>query len=113
MTNYCSSTGHSSPVEVLRTHYGDLCDLMYVSSNRLSVVSHLFSARLITLNCYNKAVDDSPKPDMEKGTSVMIAVMASVKAQPQLLTKLITVLEKVEVFKSIAENLQDDLSDMQ
>ena len=113
MTSYYSSTGHLSPVEVLRTQYGDLCDLMYVSSNRLSVASHLFSAGLITFDCYNKAVDDSPKTDMEKGISVMRAVMASITARPQLFTKLVTVLEKVEAFKSIAENIQDDLSHMQ
>lgn len=83
---------------------------MCVSSNRLSIAPELFSARLITGQCHASAVDDSPKTDAEKGTSLMIGLMSTINAQPQLIIKLIEILKKFDAFKLIAETMQKDLS---
>ena len=102
-------TGHSSPEEVFRTHYADLSYLVSDSNNRLPLANELFSARLITLECYNSATDNAPKTEMEKGVLLMRGLMTSINTQPQLLQRLINILKKLEVFRSIAENMETDL----
>lgn len=83
---------------------------MYISSNRLCIASKLYSARLITTECHDRAVDDSAKSDVEKGTSLMRGLRSSIDNQPQLLTKLIDVLKKLDAFISVAESMQHNLS---
>ena len=51
---------------MFRTHYAELSRLVFDSNNRLPLANELFSARLITLDCYNSATDNAPKSDMEK-----------------------------------------------
>ena len=102
-------TGHSSPEEVFRTHYAELSRLVSDSNNRLSLAEELFSTRLITLGCYNSATDNAAKTDKEKGVLLMRGLMTSINTQPQLLTKLINVLNISEVFRSVAEKIQHDL----
>ena len=46
---------------------------------------------------------------MEKGLLLMNGLMSTIKSQSQL-TKLIDSLRKVEAFKSVADNMQRDLS---
>ena len=82
---------------------------MCASSNRLHITSKLYSACLITTDCYDNAVDNSPKSDMDKGTSLMRGLRTTINTQPQQLTNLIDVLKKIDAFKLIAENMQDDL----
>ena len=65
---------------------------MSISSNRLRIAPKLYSARLITTECHDRAVDDSSKSDVEKGTSLMRGLKSSINNQPQLLTNLIDVL---------------------
>ena len=101
-------TGHSSP-EVFRTHYAELSRLVSDSNNRLSLAEELFSTRLITLDCYNSVTDNAAKTDKEKGVLLMKGLMTSINTQPQLLTKLINVLKKLEVFRFVAENMEHDL----
>ena len=110
MSSFNSLGPQSSPVEVFRTHYAELSHLVSDSSNRLALAPELFSTRLISLECFNSATDNSPKSDMEKGLLLMKGLMSSIKIQPQLLTKLIDSLRKIEVFKLIAEKIQCDLS---
>ena len=95
--------------KVFRKHFAELSDLMTVSSNRLSLATRLYSAELITEECYDEAVDDSPRTDKVKGTSLAKAVKATINSQPQLITKLISVLEKLETFNSLANKLSHDL----
>ena len=83
---------------------------MCVSNNRLSIAPELFSSRLITPQCYDSAVDDSSKTNMEKGTSLMMGLMSTINTQPQLITKLIDILKKFDAFKLIAEAMHHDLS---
>ena len=83
---------------------------MCLSNNRLLIAPELFSGRLITAQCYDSAVDDSSKTNMEKGTSLMIGLMSTINTQPQLITKLIDILKKFDGFKSIAETMHNDLS---
>ena len=83
---------------------------MCTSSNRLCVASKLYSARLITTECHDRAVDDSSKSDVEKGTSLMRGLTSSINNQPRLLTKLIDILKKLDAFVSVAERMQHDLS---
>ena len=94
---------------MFRTHYAELSRLVSDSNNRLSLANELFSAQLITLDCYNSATDDSAKKDMEKGVLLMKGLMTSINTQPQLLGELINVLKKLEVFRSMAENMEHDL----
>ena len=91
------------------THYAELSRLVSVSANRLVLAPELFSTRLISLECFNSVTDDSRKSDMEKGQLLMRGLMSSIKFQPQLLTKLINSLRKLEVFKFVAEKMQCDL----
>ena len=54
-------TGNFSPEEVFRMHYADLSCLVSDSNNKLPVANELFSARRITLDCYNSATDNAAK----------------------------------------------------
>ena len=99
----------TGPQEVFRTHYAELSRLVSDSNNRLSLAEELFSTRLITLDCYNSATDNAAKTDKEKGVLLMRGLMTSINTQPQLLTKLINVLNISEVFRSVAEKIQHDL----
>ena len=110
MSSFNSLGPQPSPEEVFRTHYAELSRLVSDSTNRLTLAPELFAACLITLECHNSATDNSPKTDMEKGLLLMRGIMSTIKSQPQLLTKLINSLRKVEAFKLIAENMQRDLS---
>ena len=110
LTELFQSTGqHPSSQDVFRTHYAKLSHLVSDSNNRLPLANELFSARLITLDCYNSVTDNAAKTDMEKGVLLMKGLMTSINTQPQLLKKVITILKKLEVFKSIAENMEHDL----
>ena len=95
--------------EVFRKHFAELTNLLSVSTNRLTVAAELYSKKLITEECYDEAVDDSPRTDKVKGTSLAKAVKATINSQPQLITKLISVLEKLETFNSLANKLSHDL----
>ena len=99
--------------KIFITHFANLSRLMSVSDHRLSLASELLSAFLITLDCYNSTTDNSPKSDMEKGQSLMRGLMVSINTNPQLLTKLIDVLNNVEACKLVAEKMQYDLSQLQ
>ena len=101
-------TGQSAP-EVFRTHYAELSRLVSDSNNRLSLANELFSARLITSDCYNSATDNVAKADVEKGVLLMKGLMNTINTQPQSLPILINVLKKLEVFRSVAENMEHDL----
>ena len=83
---------------------------MTVSSNRLSIATRLYSEELITETCYDETVDDGPRTDMAKGISLAKAVKATINSQPQLIVKLISVLEKLETFNSLANKLLHDFS---
>ena len=82
---------------------------MCVSDNRLLLASELFSAHLITKECYNCATDNSPATDVQKGTALMKGLMSKIDTQPTLITKLINILIKIDGFKSIAESMQHSL----
>ena len=75
---------------------------MAISSNRLSVAPELFSEELITFECYRNSVDGSSKTEEEKGTALMISLMSTISAQPQLMNELINVLKKIESFQQVA-----------
>ena len=47
---------------------------------------------------------------MEKGLLLMKGLTATIKSQPQLLTKRIDSLRKFEAFKLVADNMQCELS---
>ena len=95
--------------KVFRKHFAELSDLMTVSSNRLSIASRLYSAELITDTCYDEAVDDGPRTDIAKGTSLAKSVKATINSQPQLITKLISILQNIEAFNSLAVKMSRNL----
>ena len=95
--------------KVFRKHFAELTNLLSVSTNRLTVAAELYSAELITEECYDEANDRSLRTDLERGISLAIAVKATINSQPQLITKLISVLEKLETFNSLANKLSHDL----
>ena len=101
-------TGHSAP-KVFRKYYAELSHLVSNSNNRLSLASELFSAEVITFQCYDSATDNAAKTDMEKGVLLMKSLMSTINTQPQSLPILINVLKKLEVFRSVAENMEHDL----
>ena len=95
--------------KVFRKRFVELTNLLSVSTNRLTVAAELYSAELITEECYDEAVDDTPRANKVKGTSLAQAVKATINSQPQLISKLISVLEKLETFNSLANKLSHDL----
>ena len=95
--------------KVFRKHFAELSDLMIVSSNRLSIASRLYSEELITDTCYDEAVDDGPRTYIAKGTSLAKAVKATINSQPQLITKLISILQNIEAFNSLAVKMSRNL----
>ena len=95
--------------KVFRKHFAELSDLMTVSSNRLSIASRLYSEELITDTCYDEAVDDGTRTDIAKGTSLAKAVKATINSQPQLITKLISILQNIEAFNSLAVKMSRNL----
>ena len=62
---------------MFRAHFADLTSLVSVSTNRLSIAPKLFSARLISEQCFDEVVDNSSKTDTEKGLSLMRALKSS------------------------------------
>ena len=95
--------------DVFRTHFADLTSLVSVSIHRLSIAPKLYSARLISEQCFYEVVDSSSKSDAEKGLALMIALNASIHSQPSLFKTLVTILKKVEAFVPLAEKLRHDL----
>ena len=93
----------------LRKHFAELTNLLSVSTNRLTVAVELYSAELITETCFAEANDRSLRTDLERGTSLAMALKATIDSQPQLISKLISVLEKLETFNSLANKLSHDL----
>ena len=79
------------------------------STNRLALAPKLYSARLITKDCYNCATDNSSKTDIEKGLHLLRGLISTIKTQPQL-TNLINTLNKCEAFQVVAKKMQHDLS---
>ena len=79
--------------------------MLSVSSNRLAVAPALFSVGLITFECYRNATEGSNKTEVEKSTALMISLMSTISTQPDLLTKLIDVLNRIEPFVQIATKL--------
>ena len=94
--------------KVFRKHFAELTKLMSLSTNRLIVAAELYSEELITDTCYDEAVDDGPRTDMAKGVSLAKAVKATIKCQPQLITKLISILQNIEAFNSLAVKMSHD-----
>ena len=95
--------------KVFKKHFAELTNLLSIATNRLKLAAELYSKALITEEFYDEAVDSSPLTDMAKGTSLAKAVKATINSQPQLITKLISVLEKLETFNSLANKLSHDL----
>ena len=95
--------------KVFRKRFAELTNLLSVSTNRLTVAAELYSEKLITEECYDEANDRSLRTDLERGTSLAMALKATINSQPQLITKLISVLEKLETFNSLANKLSYDL----
>lgn len=110
---FFKSTGSLSPHEVFRTYHSSLFRLMSISTNRLLLASELYSAHLITSQNYNSATDNNSETDSQKGASLMHGLMYTIDTQPNLITKLINVLTKIDGFESIAENMQHSLQSTQ
>ena len=89
----------------LREQFEALSKLLSVSSNRLAVAPALFSRGLITFECYRNATEGSNKTEEERSSALMISLMSTISTQPELLTKLIDVLNRIEPFVQIAAKL--------
>ena len=87
--------------EVFRKHFAELTKLMSVATNRLTVAAEL-REELITEECMMKLFDDSPRTDMVKRTSL---AKATINSQPQLIIKLISILEKLKTFNLLPNKL--------
>ena len=81
--------------KVFRKHFAKLTNLLSVSTNRLTVAVELYSVELISWSCYAQATDDNPLSNQAKGISLANALAATIDSQPQLITKLVSVLEKI------------------
>uniref|UniRef100_A0A1X7UU21 Uncharacterized protein n=1 Tax=Amphimedon queenslandica TaxID=400682 RepID=A0A1X7UU21_AMPQE len=92
-------------VKAFRKQFGALSKLLSVSCNRLAVAPELFSEGLITFDCYRNATEGSSKTEEEKSTALMISLMSTISTQPELLTELINVLNRIEPFKLLATKL--------
>ena len=86
--------------EVFRKHFAELTKLMSVATNRQQ--NCMYSEELITEECMMKLFDDSPRTDMVKRTSL---AKATINSQPQLIIKLISVLEKLKTFNLLPNKL--------
>ena len=75
----------------------------------MSIAPKLFSACLISEQCFDEVVDNSSKTDAEKGLALMRALKSSIHSQPLLFKILVTILENVEAFVPLAEKLRRDL----
>ena len=95
--------------EIFRKHFAELTKLMSIATNRLAVAVELYSEKLITEGFFDEAVDDGPRTDMAKGVSLAKAVKATINSQPQLITKLISILQNIEAFNSLAVKMSCDL----
>ena len=91
--------------KVFRNHFAELTKLTSIATNRLTVAVELYSDKLITEGSYDEAVDDGPRTDMAKGVSLAKAVKATINSQPQLITKLISILRNIEAFNSLANKM--------
>ena len=97
--------------KVFRKHSAELTKLMSVFINRWTVAVELYSEELITEACHDEAVavGIGPHADRVKGTILATSVRDTINSQPQLITKLISVLKKIETFNSLANKLSLDL----
>ena len=97
--------------KAFRKVYAEMLKLMSVATNRLELAAEFYSEELITEASYDEVVDDGPRTDSAKGTSLMKALKETINSNPQLLQKLVSVLDQVENFKFIAEKLQKLITD--
>ena len=78
-------------------------------NNRLTIAPKLFSAKLITEHCYDESVAPNNLQIIAGGVFLANAVKATIKSNPQLIKKLISVLRTFETFNSLANKLSHDL----
>ena len=98
--------------KAFRKVFAEMSKLMSVATNRLDLAPEFYSKELITEASYDEAVDDGPHTDSAKGTSLMgAALKETINNNPQLLQRLVLVLDQVENFKFIAEKLQKLITD--
>ena len=113
-TNIFDHTQEINPEKAkkaFRKIFAEMSKLMSVATNRLDLAPEFYSKELITEASYDEAVDDGPRTDSAKGTSLMKALKETINNNPQLLQRLVLVLDQVENFKFIAEKLQKLIPD--
>ena len=113
-TNISDHTQEIDPEKAkkaFRKAFAEISRLMSDTTNRLAIVPEFYSEELITEASYDEAVEDGPHTDLAKGTSLMKALKETINNNPQLLQRLVSVLNQMENFKFIAEKLQKLITD--
>lgn len=75
----------------------------------MTIAAELYSEDLITENNYDEAIETNNKTGLERGSSLMNAIKATVNSQPESVGTLIGILLRVEGFKLVAELMNKEL----
>ena len=93
--------------KVLKEHLPDLSDLLAV---HMSVIGlQLYSKDLIPEATYQNTIT-SNTAGLDKANSLLLALKATIDAQPQLMKTLIEVLKKSKVSEAVAAKMEQDVS---
>ena len=95
--------------EVLKEHLADLSDLLAVPDNMSAIGIRLYSKKLIPKATYQNTVTSS-MAGQNKANLLLLALEATIDAQPQLMKTLIEVLKKSKVSEAVATKMERDMS---
>ena len=95
--------------EVLKEHLADLSDLLAVPDNMSAIGIRLYSKKLIPKATYQNTIT-SNLAERVKANSLLLALEATIDAQPQLMKTLIEVLKKSKVSEAVAAKMEQEVS---
>ena len=95
--------------KVLKKYLAELSDLLAVPDNMSTVAPRLYSKKLIPEAIYQNTVTSS-MAGRDKANSLLLALKATIDAQPQLMKTLIEVLKKNKVSEAVAAKMEQKLA---
>ena len=92
--------------KVLKKHLPDLSDILAVHMSVIGI--RLYSEELIPKATYQNTISNMAGHD--KANSLLLALEATIDAQPQLMKTLIEVLKKSKVSEAVAFKMEQEVS---
>ena len=95
--------------KVFKKYLAELSGLLAVPDNMSAVAPQLYSEDLIPKATYENTIT-SNKTGRDKANLLLLALEATIDAQPQLMKTLIEVLKKNKVSEAVSAKMEQDMS---